>query len=494
MEKKVKYNVLLITADQLRFDAISPYGNEFVKTPNLEKLAKEGVIFENAYTTNPICVPARASITTGNYSHKATGRKSNSGKIKDGQNKIAEHFKRYGYSTYAIGKLHYVPYSPPDKPRLLHGFEYAELTEEGRILNLFDPEGKKEGLEDYHDYLKKVGWVGFDRAHGTGNNDVHPVVSPLPKKHYVDVWVAERTKKVIEKHIKINRNKPFFIWMSFPKPHSPYDPPFPYNRLYNPKEIPEPVGNLELLKYKNPYLYDRHFKYGWDKISPATVKVAKAHYHALVSLQDEMIGKVIKFLKEKGIFEKTIIIFTSDHGDLLGDFGIFFKSCFLEGSVRIPLLLYVPQKKFKNKKVKNFAGLHDILPTLSYFTGTPLEYPVDGENLMNFIDGKGREFIVSQTGESPDQSYMVRKGEWKYIYNEVEGIEELYNLEEDPYELKNLVQTGKYKGLLKKMRETLIEWCIENEDGKILEKGKLKKSKYKEDRNFNPNLLGSRWF
>ena len=123
-----KPNIILITADHICHDALACNGNEFVQTPNLDRLAKSGITFSNSFTPNPICVPARAAITTGNYPHKCTGFKTNSGKIKDGQLLIARHFADAGFRTYAIGKLHYVPYSPPGKPRLLHGFQHAEIT------------------------------------------------------------------------------------------------------------------------------------------------------------------------------------------------------------------------------------------------------------------------------------------------------------------------------------------------------------------------------
>ena len=128
-------NILLITADQLRADALGCYGNEICRTPNLDALAGGGVVFENAFTPNPICVPARASITTGNYSHVCTGTKSNGGRIKDDQTKLAEHFVANGYEAYACGKLHYAPYAPPGEPRLLHGFQHCDLHESGRLVN-----------------------------------------------------------------------------------------------------------------------------------------------------------------------------------------------------------------------------------------------------------------------------------------------------------------------------------------------------------------------
>lgn len=137
--REVSKNILLVTGDHTRHDALACNLDarqscslaQVVKTPSFDRLASEGVTFRNSFTPNPICVPGRASITTGNYSHKCTGSKSNGGRIRDDQPKLAEHFAQAGYATYAIGKLHYVPYSPPGEPRLLHGFEVAELMGSG---------------------------------------------------------------------------------------------------------------------------------------------------------------------------------------------------------------------------------------------------------------------------------------------------------------------------------------------------------------------------
>lgn len=140
-------NILLITADQFRWDALGCMGNMVIRTPNLDALAARGMRFCNAFTPNPICVPARAAIMTGNYPQVCTGRKNNAGRIRDGQPLLTEVLKAVGYRTYALGKLHFVPYAPPGEQRLVHGFEHVEWTESGRILAQFDPCGELEGVE-----------------------------------------------------------------------------------------------------------------------------------------------------------------------------------------------------------------------------------------------------------------------------------------------------------------------------------------------------------
>lgn len=487
----MKYNILLITADHMRNDTLSanaswspPWGLAHVlQTPNLDRLAGEGVTFAQAFTPNPICVPARASITTGNYSHKCTGLKSNKGHIVDGQPKLAELFVGAGYATYAIGKLHYQPYSPPDQPRLLHGFQYAELNEEGRILRQFDPNGTLAGLEDYHDYLVAAGWGGYERAHGAGNNDVRPCVSPLPTEHHEEAWVAARTVAALERHLEERRDQPFLLWASFSKPHAPYDPPRPYDQVYDPRQMPEPMGGWdseELLKGRDVELRRRRMVYGWDVLSPEAIQVIRAHYAGLVGFQDAMIGRLLAWLDESGLAAETIVVYTCDHGDLLGDLGRFFKTCMFDGSVRIPMLWRVPHVTAQDgiHVRQQLVGLQDILPTLCGLTGVMLPMPVDGVDLgpaLGDVNAKGRDLFVSQTYEPRDggQKYMVRTHAWKYVYGELDGTQELYDACQTHGELRNLAPDPEYASVVQELREYLLRWCQEHGDREMVRNGRL---------------------
>ena len=491
-------NVLLVCADHLRHDALAPNGNPFVHTPNISRLAATGINFRNSFTPNPICIPARASITTGNYSHKATGSKNNGGCIRDGQNKIAEVFNAAVYETYAMGKLHYVPYAPPGQPKLLHGFKHAELTESGRMLRLHDPEGRLRGVEEYFDYLRDVGWPGYSRAHGIGNNDLHPAPSPLPAEHYVDSWVASRTLAHLQEHLETKRDKPFLMWMSFPKPHSPYDPPRPYDTLYDPREVPAPVGNREMQHDRNPFIRMCAEQHGMQFLSPEAIQVMRAHYYGMVTFQDKMVGRVVEFLDKAGLRDDTIIIYTCDHGDLLGDFGGCFKCNMMEGSVRIPFIWNAPGHVPARGNVTELGGLQDILPTVAALCGIELPHPVDGEDLTPVFEGRGgvRDIYISQCLGSPRQSYMAADARWKYNYCEANGVEELYDLESDPNELRNLVTAGESLDEAQRLRREIVRWCAENGDDAMLESGDLKRSEVnvEEDCEFKAGSMGWRWY
>jgi len=489
-------NVLLITADHMRHDALACNGNPFVATPNLDALAARGVTFANSFTPNPICVPGRAALTTGNYPHVCTGSKDNGGRIRDGQVKIAAHFAAAGYATMAIGKLHYVPYAPPGEPRLLHGFQHAELCEEGRILGQYDRKGELRGLEDYHDYPHEVGWGGYERAHAIGNNDVHAAASPLPAEHHEESWVATRTIENLRRHLAEQPAQPFFMWSSFAKPHSPYDPPQPYDRRYDPRAIPPPIGSLEVLSDRDPMLRTWPVAYGWERMSPEAVQNSRAHYHGMVTFQDENIGRMLAFLEQAGLADRTIIVYTADHGDLIGDFGCFFKCNMFRGSVSVPLICAGPGVSVQGS-IDPLVGLQDVLPTLAELTGSPLGQEVHGESLAGVLQGSGeqpREMYFSQCLSSPRQRYMVRTNDWKYVYHELGGVEELYEVVEDPRELRNLA--GERPEVVSELRGALLDWCREKGDDQMLDGGDLKQSdEHAADiDSFQAGRMGWRWY
>lgn len=499
-------NILIITADHLRADALACNQSiatpsslaRFVQTPNLSRLASEGVNFTHCYTPNPICVPARASITTGNYPHRCTGQKSNGGGIREDQPKLAELFSGAGYGTYAIGKLHYLPYASPGQPRTLNGFQYAELHEEGRILGKFDPLGNQRGLEDYHDWLGDQGWPGHERAHGIGNNDAKPGTSPVPAGLHEEAWVATRSIDALERHRTTANGQPFLLWASFAKPHPPYDPPPPYNGMYDPRVLPKPAGGWdghEMLD-RDFELFQRRSKFGWDWLSPQTVQTIRAHYAGLLSFQDAMIGRILEHLGRQGLFENTIVVFASDHGDLLGDHGRFFKSCMYEGSVRVPLIWRFPgSDKIREHDRHHLAGLQDILPTLCSLAGVPLGQRVDGEDLSPILrdpGAKGREWIVSQTHDG-GQKAMIRSRQWKFIWTELGGREELYDLVGDPEELHNLADQEDAGKMLDILRRELIAWCRANGDSGPLDGEGLKSSPFEEKDAISFNASAQGW-
>ncbi|MBM4031852.1 MAG: hypothetical protein FJ291_08720 [Planctomycetes bacterium] len=485
-------NILILFADQLRADALGCHGNPVCQTPHLDALAAAGVVFESAFTPNPICVPARASLTTGNYSHRATGVKDNGGLIRDDQPRMAHHFAARGYATYACGKLHYTPYAPPGQPRVLHGFQHCDLTESGRLINQYDPKGTLRGLEDYHDYLADAGWAGFSRAHGIGNNDVRPCPTPLPAELHVDAWVADCTIRRLREHVAARPGQPFLLYCGFPKPHAPLDPPCEYVRRYDVRDIPPPVGDETMLDDRNPDIARTRRTHALDSLSPAARRVAKLYYYALITHQDAQVGRVLAALDATGVADDTIVLFTADHGDLMGDFGGFFKGNFLQGSVHVPFILRTPGGP-KGARRRELVGLQDVLPTLAALTGCPLDAAVHG---LDLTAAPARDVFYSQCFDPPEQSAMLFDGRWKFCYAQEGPTEELYDLAEDPHELVNLATRPGGEALVKPWRERLIAEARRLGDAALLDGDRLTTAPL--DRSAIPRLplggFGWRWF
>lgn len=474
-----KPNLLLIMADQLRWDCLGCMGNPVIKTPHLDTLAARGMCFRNGFTPNPICVPARATVMTGNYPQVCTGNKSNGGRIKPDQPLLTEVLKRAGYRTSAHGKLHFVPYAPPGAPRLVHGFEHVDFHESGRVLAKFDPTGKRRGVEDYFDYLTDVGWHGYSRAHGIGNNDVRPCASPLPPEHTVDHWIADGALRQLDRHYHESPDRPFFMFVSTPKPHSPYDPPTPYDKMYDPRRIPRPFGSLSDLKGRNPFLEHTIYPHAADTLSPEAWQVSRAHYYGCISWLDAQIGRVLDRLEALGQRDNTLILFTADHGDLLGDFGSVFKMNHLNGSVRVPFIVAGPGVA-RGTVSDALVGLQDVLPTFAAAGGAAIGQVVQGCDLSPVLaspDRHVREVYYSSTGNDPAQSVMVTDGRWKYIYSQAAGgVEELYDQQNDPTELRNLAGDPACDATRHAWRERLIGTAQHLEDGEILSGDQLKTS------------------
>lgn len=493
-------NILLVMADQLRWDCLGCMDNPVIKTSNIDALASRGVRFRNGFSPNPICVPARAAVMTGNYPHVGTGSKNNSGCIRDDQPLLTEVLKQVGYRTYAMGKLHFAPYSSPDEPRRVHGFEHVDLHESGRIIRQFDPTGEKRGIEDYFDYLTDVGWHGYSRAHGIGNNDVRPCANPLPQEHTVDHWIADCTLKQIDRHFQESPDRPFFMFMSSPKPHSPYDPPTPYDKMYDPREMPRPFGSIEDLEGRNPCLKHTIYSHAADTLSPQAWQVIRAHYYGCISWLDVQVGRVIERLEEIGQLENTLILFTADHGDLIGDFGSVFKGNHLNGSVRVPFIVAGPGVA-QSAVSDALVGLQDILPTIAAAGGAEIGQAVQGEDLAPVLADPAtnvRDLYYSSTGNDPAQSVMITDGQWKYIHSQAAGgVEELYDQKNDLSELHNLAGNTEHGKLKIELRERLMATARELGDKTILDGDGLKTSNaYTDDPSAKRMTggMGWRWY
>lgn len=467
-----KPNILLITTDQQRFDALGAAGNSIIQTPNMDRLASEGILFENAISPSPLCVPARASLISG-YACGHIGGLGNDGvSYLEENDTMATSLSRAGYHTQAIGKMHFMP-CPPYKVR--YGMDHMILSEEMRGVRwAHSPD--EILFDDYDKYLIKNNAWGWEKPPEIGYNEIKPLINLLPPELHITRWCGETTSN----WLKYDRpkGKPFFLWSSFVKPHVPYDCPSHLADLYDPDNMPEPwngdatgEGQYPGFKAKRRYLE-------FDLYSKEAVRRSRAYYYANITFVDTEIGRILDTLEDEGLIENTLIVFTSDHGDLLGDHGQWYKSVGYEGSLRIPLILRWPENIKPGTRNSDIVNLTDIYPTVMKAAGLNPGEGRPGEDLKEFAQGNiHRDFSVSELGHPPNAHIHLRHKKWKYLWYQNGGFEELYNLENDPRELNNLSGKSEYKKILEDLKESALIWIKKwsrsdiylNDNGKFLE-------------------------
>ena len=419
-------NVLLLFCDQLRPDALGAYGNEHVHTPNLDRLASQGVTFEQAYTPVPVCVPARYCLLTG-HQPRVHGYWNNSSQHMDNDiPTIPRIMRRAGYITEAIGKMHFQPY------RAHHGFERMQLMEE-------TPPHRED--DDYLMYLKSVGLGNVQQQHGVRHLLYQqPQRSLIPEEHTGNHWVADRTIDFLETH----KNRPFFLWSSWIAPHPPFNTVDKWADFYDTDKMPLPLTHPDEVVSDHAeamaYLGDTDGSKSEER-RIRRIKRIKACYYACVSHVDEQVGRILDKLDELGLSENTIVIFTSDHGEMLGDHGACQKSCSYEGAWAIPMLVRGPGVA-AGERTKAFASLLDIMPTCieaSKGRYPSFDVPLPGHSLLDVEELSKRDVIFGHQGPNWTRFIVVRNKRYKLTYWLRDGSFELFDMQEDPEEFHNLM-------------------------------------------------------
>jgi arylsulfatase A-like enzyme len=451
-----KPNVVLICADQWRGDCLSAAGHPFVHTPYLDDLSVAGCRFVSAYSAAPSCIPARAALFTGR-TQRTHGRVG----YQDGvpwnyQRYLAEEFTNNGYQTQAIGKMHVFP------ERSQCGFQNVILHDGHLHFARKNSKGCLEIIDDYTPWLReKTGNPNADYfEHGLSCNSF--VARPWDKAEEL-----HPTNFVVTQGIDFLRRrdprKPFFLYLSFHRPHPPLDPPAWALEQYLDMEIPEPpVGGWASLFAEH---YSCRSDLSAGKLRPDVFRRARAAYYASITHIDHQINRFIEYIGDYGLAENTIFCFVSDHGELLGDHNLFRKTLPYEGSAKIPMI-------FKGPGIPAGAissvpsELRDVMPTLLFAAGLPIPDIVEGENLLSAMNGNNEGYKKYIHGEHPTlgQSYQwLTDGKTKYIWMSKTGIEQLFDLENDAQELRDISKSE--PELLKHWRQILIKELKGREEG-----------------------------
>ncbi len=409
-------------ADQHRGDCLSADGHPAVRTPNLDQLARQGVRFRHAYSTTPTCTPARACLLTGMnpWNHGMLG-----------YSRVAERYpvemprlmKQAGYFTMAVGKLHYTP------QRNYHGYDLALLDESGREESI-------DFRSDYRSWFRSQAPSLDPDATGVGWNDYKGKAYVLPERLHPTRWTADVAVNFLESW---ERTQPFFLKVSFARPHSPYDPPQRWMDAYRDAAIPAPaVGDWASPNVPRNTERDDLWR---GKLSAEETRTARQAYYGSVGFVDEQVGRIVSALEKRGWLDNTLIVYTSDHGDMTGDHHLWRKSYAYEPSARIPMIVRgprVPRGKTSDAPVE----LRDILPTFLDTAGTAVPEKVDGRSLLEAANGRPwREYIDLEHDicYAPENNWNAfTDGRMKYIFHAFDGREQLFDLSTDPLELSEI--------------------------------------------------------
>ena len=408
-------NILLITTDQQRFDTINALGNRSIFTPHLNYLVSSGIAFTRCYADCPICVPSRTTIMTGrrgfesgvvsNNTHEAVMTADSKARTT-----LPSMLTDAGYQTKAMGKMHFEP------ARAHYGFE--EMT-----LPL-----------DYMRQYDKQPYGARTKVHGAGECEADPVLSTVDVKDSITQWITDGAIDFIETR---DPQRPFFMWTSYTKPHPPFDPCRDFWELYDKIPMPEavhgdwsatlegaPQGMLEGC-YENTNV---HF------FGPEQQAASRRAYYAMISQVDYSLGRLFGCLRENDLFKNTWIIFTADHGEMLGDHFMSQKNVFFEGSAHVPLIIVPPQGRFDNtnRRVDVTAEIADVYPTILAMAGVKAPEFVKGRNLLEEVEE--RVFF----GNSLNKHFCVMEDKWKLVFCATGGDVLLFNLNEDPMEQHDL--------------------------------------------------------
>jgi len=480
--KNQRPNILLITTDQQRGDCLGCDGHPVVETPYLDELASGGSRFRNAFSAVPSCIPARAAILTGmdQWNH---GRLAMTGKdfLKYPATLPGE-LTRAGYQTRAVGKMHFQP------QRAHYGFEHMVLDESSRRDGKF--------VSDYHQWLDQTGEdrTGY-RDHSIAWNSWVAKPSNLPEHLHPTAWTAAESAKFLKNR---DETRPFFLWMSFARPHSPYDAPQWYTDLYLQKpDLPAPLDDDWSGDYDTR-------AWGTDArngtIPPVQARRARAGYYGNITFIDHQIGRVLWELRrhDPEAAANTLIIFTSDHGDMLGDHHLWRKGLPYQGSLRVPFLVKppvawgAPQGQVCGQPVE----LQDILPTLLDAAGVDIPPSVTGQSLLPTALGAGssiREELLCETNRGDTNGWQcMTNGREKFIWFHHTGREQFFDLENDPGETRNLAGNPEFAGRLEFWRARLAQ-ALERRGDSRGQGGKLVPWTDKDPQDPNLSLTPNYW-
>ena len=444
-------HILVVMVDQLAASFLRAYGHPVTKTPTFDRLADGSVVFENAYSPSPLCAPARAAFMTGALPSR-TAVYDNAAELRSSIPTFAHYLRLEGYRTCLCGKMHFVGADQ------LHGFEERLTTDVYPGDFGWTPDWSKP--DDRIDW-----WF-----HNTSSITQAGVADITNALEYDDEVAFHAVRRVYD-YARYDGEAPLLLCVSFSHPHDPYVARQRYWDLYDDDEIDLPVA-----PGPPDAALDPHSRRLWEasamdavELTADDVRRARHGYYAALSYVDERVGEVVAAFEACGLLEDTVVVLTSDHGDFLGEFGLFFKMSFREHAARVPLVVWAPGR-FSARRVREPVSLVDVLPTLADIArpglSGALAHDVDGRTLIPLLEGAAEDAEATAVGEYlaecvPAPMIMIRRGRWKFVH--VPGDpDQLFDLDADPLELSNLAADEAQEDVVGAFREeTRRRWDLE---------------------------------
>lgn len=450
-------NILHIVTDQQRFDTIAALGNSIIRTPHLDRLCHEGTAFTRAYTPSPECVPARSSMITGWYPGRA-GCTSNAQLMPPPETPtLMSRLRDAGYVTHGVGKCHFTP-----DPFAGYGFQSRDIQEE--LV------GDRE-KDDYAHWLTDAGLGWVLEPHGIrGEMYYIPQPSALPEFAHPSRWVGDRSVEFLEK--RGAGEQPWYLYAGFIHPHPPFAPPIPWHKLYRASDMPLPdiPENTDDLLFSINRFQNR-YKYRDRGLDLNLIRCMRAFYYACISFVDTQIGRMLATLEKTGQLDQTLIIFTADHGEYLGDFGCFGKRGMHDVSARIPLVVRWPEAAHAGGYCNTPASLVDLAPTcMEAACIATNSADFDGVPLQSLLAGSSpRKTVFSQYESGANALYMAVSAKEKFVYSAADQREYLFDLCCDPHEHVNRADDVSAGNDLKRLRQLTQERAASQGQGDVVD-------------------------
>ena len=463
-------NFVFIMTDQQRRDSLGCYGNGVARTPNLDRLAGEGVIFDHAYTANVVCMPSRVTLLTGRYP-RAHGVITNGFVTPMDEITLGACLAGVGYATAAVGKTHLTPPAygeyPPGSGKTYIGPETRPWHEAGRDYPLpyygFEHMMTHQGHpDDWTHHYREL--VAIDPKLPELWKQEHALAPPtgapsswksgMPEEHSSSVWVADKTIAFIDRFQA--EGKPFFIQVGFPDPHFPYSPVAPWCYMYDPADVPMPNRSPEEVRLKSGHYrrrlerFEKALGYHPREMPEAYVREIIAHTYGMVSQIDHTVGRIVKHIEERKLAENTIVVFLTDHGEHLGDHYLIYKAVVYDELYHLPMIWWGPGHLAKGRRVEEMVSFVDFMPTVLDLAGVKEPRGVQGRSFRKALAGeafKGRDATLMEDDDEDNSAFCrtIRTARYHMTYHLPEREGELYDMQDDPKQLVNRYNDRAYR-------------------------------------------------